>query len=180
VRINPELLIGKELNDGWVIDRSHPSYSGATGGEHSLCYVARRREDSEAFVKLLDTSINPAGKPDPLSDLQLRIEVFQYERRLVEKCQDHHMSGIVRAIDFGDLLIDELQNPVYYLILELANSDLRKQTELDQRFDLAFQMRVLHRTATGLKQLHAADIAVPTKNPIHRNERTSWARRKRC
>lgn len=43
----------------------------------------------------------------------------------MEKCQEHHMSGVVRAIDFGDLVIDEFQNPVYYLILELANSDLR-------------------------------------------------------
>ena len=66
------------------------------------------------------------------------------------------MSGIVRPIGFGSLNLDTLQNPVWYLILELADSDLRKQTDLHERFDLAFQIRVLHRTAKGLKQLHTA------------------------
>lgn len=75
----PDLLIGKELRNGWKITGNHPSYCGATGGEHALSLVASREDGSEAYVKLLDTSVN-RDKDDPLSDLQLRIEVFQYER----------------------------------------------------------------------------------------------------
>ena len=151
-------LIGKPPKGDWVIDRSHPSYSGATGGCHSLCYVAKTHEGNEAFVKILDTSIDRT-KEDPLSDLQLRIDVFQYERQLISKCKDLRMNGIIRGIDSGQLDLGAEKNPLYYLILELADSDLRKQTEINKRFDLAFQMQTLRRTAAGLKQLHWADIA---------------------
>ncbi len=156
--LNPLLLIDQPLKSGWIIDRHQIPYDGATGARHSLCYITRRDDGEEAFVKVLDTSIDP-NKLDPVLDLKYKIDVFLYERNLVEKCQIHHMSRIVRAIDYGELSIDDHQNPVYYIVLELADSDLRKQTELDQRFDLAFQFRVLQRTATGLQQLHSANIA---------------------
>jgi len=151
-------LIGASLKNDWVIDRTHPSYSGSTGGSHSLCYVAKKTTGEEAFVKILDTS-SDRTKEDSLSDLQLRIDVFQYERQIISKCKDLHMNGVIRGIDYGELNLDTESNPLYYLILELAESDLRKQTEINKRFDLAFQARTLQRTAVGLKQLHWVGIA---------------------
>jgi len=85
--------------------------------------------------------------------------VFQYERELISKCKELRMNGVIRGIDYGELDIDEKNNPLFYLILELADSDLRKQTEINNRLDLAFLMRTLHCTAVGLKQLHWAGIA---------------------
>lgn len=151
-------LIGKSLKNNWVIDRPHLSYSGATGGTHCQCYVAKNDIGDEAFVKILNTSIDREND-DPLADLKIRIDKFQYERELIDKCKDLRMNRVVRGIDYGKLDIDKNNNPLFYLILELADSDLRKQTEIYKRFDLAFQMRTLHHTAVGLKQLHWAGIA---------------------
>lgn len=181
--LNPSVLIGQSLNDGWVIDRHQTPYDGATGARHSLCYIALRDiagkdEKEEAFVKALDPSIDP-NKADPLPDLKYKVDVFLYERDLVEKCQIHHMSKIVRAIDHGQLSVNGYQNPVFYILFELADSDLRKQTEIDQRFDLAFQFRVLQRTATGLQQLHAAHISHQDLKPsnvlVFKNDDTKLA-----
>jgi hypothetical protein len=63
-------LIGEPLKNNWVIGRPHPSYSGSTGGSHSLCYIAKKATDEEAFVKILDTSVDRT-KEDSLSDLKL-------------------------------------------------------------------------------------------------------------
>jgi serine/threonine protein kinase len=158
MKVDASVLIGKNLKNNWVIDRPHLSYSGATGGTHSLCYIAKNDVGDEAFIKILDTSIN-RKKKDRLSDLKLRVDVFQYERELIAKCKDLHMNGVIRGIDYGELDIDKKNDPLFYLILELADSDLREQTEINKRLDLAFQMRTLHRTAVGLKQLHWAGIA---------------------
>lgn len=156
--MKPEFLIGKRLQNGWVIEKCRPSFPEATGGCQSLGYIARRNDGGEAFVKLLDTTVNEDNS-DPIADLKLRLDVFQYERRLVEKCCNHKMSRIVRAIGFGKLENETASNPVYYLIFELAECDLREQVDLDHRFNLACRLRVLHQTAVGLKQLHWANIA---------------------
>jgi hypothetical protein len=157
------------LKNGWSIEDRHILSHHATGGRHSLGYIAKHPDGRQAFIKLLDPTLNRELDPiKALDDLRLRIEVFQYEQRLVEKCQRQSMSRVVRAIDAGELTDDAESNPIYYLTFELAECDLREQADLDRRFDLAFRMRVLHQATIGLKQRHWAQIALqlaPAKLP---------------
>ena len=75
----------------------------------------------------MDPTLNRELDPlDALDDLRLRIEVFQYEQRLVEKGTRRSMSQVVRAIDAGELTDDAESNPIYYLTFELAECDLRE------------------------------------------------------
>ena len=83
--MQPESLIGTPLKNGWTIEDRHILSHHATGGRHSLGYIAKHPDGRQAFIKLLDPTLN-RDAPDPLDDLRLRIEVFQYEQRLVEKC----------------------------------------------------------------------------------------------
>jgi len=162
--MQPESLIGKQLRDGWTIEGRREFSPHATGGRHSLGYIAKHPDGRQAFIKLLDPTLN-RDAPDPLDDLRLRIEVFQYEQKLVEKCQRQRMSRVVRAIDAGELTDDLDSNPIYYLTFELAECDLREQADLERRFDLAFRMRVLHQASVGLQQLHWAQIALQDLKP---------------
>jgi hypothetical protein len=86
--MQPESLIGKQLKNGWTIEDRHILSHHATGGRHSLGYIAKHPDGRQAFIKLLDPTLNRELDPiKALDDLRLRIEVFQYEQRLVEKCQ---------------------------------------------------------------------------------------------
>ena len=121
-------------------------------------YPARNDKGDAGFVKVLDTRIN-RDLPDPLADLKLRIDVFQYERQILEQSIHRGMSAVVRAIGFGILDDANSSNPIYYLVFEMAKCDLREQVDLSRRFDLAFRLRVLHRAAVGIQQLHGDQIA---------------------
>ncbi len=151
-------LVGKQLRNGWKIERERSSLPSATGCKHSVACIAHNSDGRQAFVKVLDTTVDRA-MPDPLADLKLRIDTFLYERNLVEKCAAHRMSRVVRSIESGEVEDDDSLNPIYYLMFELAEGDLREQADLNKRFDVAFRFRVLHRTAIGLEQMHWAQIA---------------------
>jgi len=153
-------LIGTRLENDFVIESARVPSPTATGSRHSTGYIARASDGRQAFVKVLDTTID-RGAPDPIADLKARVDAYFYERSLLEKTLARKMSRIVRAIASGELATQEQAggNPTYYLLFELAEGDLREHVELDRQFDLAYRLRVLHQAATGLQQLHFSQIA---------------------
>lgn len=152
-------LIGKVLANGFVIERARVPARSATGGCHSMGYIARAPDGRQAFAKILDTTVDQ-NADDPVADLKARVDAYYYERNVVIKTRERRMSGVVRAIDFGEInLAPTKDNPAYYVLFELADGDLREQVELARRFDLAYRLRVLHNTAKGLAQLHFLRIA---------------------
>ena len=146
------------LNDGWTLERRRDLSANGTGACNSVGYVAKHDNGAVGFVKVLDTRID-RYTPNPLDDLQLRIDAFQYERQILERCTKRNMSAIVRAIGFGEMGGNRSENPFYYLVFEMAERDLREHVDINQRFDLAYRMRVLHRAALGIQQLHSDQIA---------------------
>src|SRR4029078_6903029 len=47
----------------------------------------------------------------------------------------------------------------HYLIVELADGDIRSHLDTQAVLDAVFVMKMLHHVAIGLKQLHTANIA---------------------
>jgi serine/threonine protein kinase len=84
---------------------------------------------------------------------------YLFEKALCEKCA--HLSKVVRAIGSGTIVLNESrpETKVEYLIFELADEDIRSRLDASQTLDLVFLMRTLHDVATGLAQLHNAQIA---------------------
>jgi serine/threonine protein kinase len=77
------------------------------------------------------------------------------------ECRNRKLSKVVCAIDDGIVTVDA-DNPlgrVPYLILELAESDVRAELEKHKRFDTAMALRTLHHVAVGLDQLHRNGIS---------------------
>jgi hypothetical protein len=69
-------------------------------------------------VKILDPTIDQEAV-DPLADLKLRVDVFQYERELAEKCTG--MSRVVRAIESGSIASRHSPNPMQRVVHVLGS-----------------------------------------------------------
>ena len=129
--MDPEKPSGIRLADGWTLDHPRDVSTTGSGACHSLGYIASNDKGNVGFVKVLDTRIN-RDLPDPLADLKLRIDVFQYERQILQRCINRGMNAVVRAIGFGTLDDANSSNPIYYLIFEMAKCDLREQVDLNR------------------------------------------------
>ncbi len=80
-------LINQVLHDGWVIEKARPRLPEATGSYHCAAFIARNSKGQRAFVKVPDpTPDKELDAGSALLDLQKRLEIFNYERDLHNKC----------------------------------------------------------------------------------------------
>jgi serine/threonine protein kinase len=149
-------LLGKNLDGGWRVIDLVPRRIGGTGGNFSEGYIVADSEGRRGFLKALDYS-RALKSADPARVLQALTEAYNFERDVLRKCRDSRMDRVVVALADGS--VDVSDQPVQYLIFELADGDLRSQVSAVDRFDLAYGLRALHHVATGLSQLHRENIA---------------------
>jgi len=157
--MNPaEQLKGLTLQNGWtVVDRAQRKPS-ATGGHFSHGYIAEHSDGRRGFLKAMDYT-KAFESADTAEMMQAMTAAYVFEKTLCSKC--HHLSRIARAIEGGFIVVNEGKpfTKVEYLIFELADGDVRAHLDLQETLDIVFAMRTLHHVATGLSQLHRADIA---------------------
>jgi serine/threonine protein kinase len=161
--LNPsEQLEGLVLNEGWTVGPILPKKARATGGNFCQCYIVRSESGREAFLKALDF-FHAFGTSAAVTEVIETITVlFNFERDLLQECTRRNMDRVVKAIASGTVQV-EPGNPfaqVPYLIFEKADLDVRAHLD-DPRLEssLAWKLRSLHHVATGLKQLHGAEIS---------------------
>ncbi len=158
--IPSECLLGLSLSDGWtVVEQVHKS-PHATGGHFSCGYRAQK-DRQVAYLKALDFS-SALASPDVPRELQALTEAFNFERDLLYKCRDRHLSKVVVPITDGSIEVPGFPpfvNRVYYIIFSLADGDIRKIKDTFADVNVAFAFRSLHNVAVGLEQLHRAEIA---------------------
>lgn len=159
---NPaEQLEGMSLEDGWVVGAPIPRNPQATGGNFCQCYAAYSRSGKKAFLKALDFRYAFNNSASLTEILERITTLFNFERDLLEECGRRNMDRVVKAIGSGTANVDP-ENPfalVPYLIFEAADADIRVHLD-DPSFapSLAWKLRAMHHVATGIKQLHGADI----------------------
>lgn len=155
------LLEGLTLDGGYRVATLLPRKPQATGGNFSQCYVVTTLDGKHAFLKALDFHAAFANQNDTMRVIEDITTLFNFERNLLEECAERRMDRVVRAIASGTVRVDS-GNPfsvVPYLIFEKADSDIRVQLDESLGDSLSGKLRALHHVATGLKQLHSADIA---------------------
>jgi serine/threonine protein kinase len=70
------------------------------------------------------------------------------------------MDRVVVALEDGSIRVDNgVFGSVNYLIFEPADGDVRNHLALAARVEVAWKLRCLHHIATGLYQLHSANVA---------------------
>lgn len=154
-----ERLVGLKLPGGWNVVRSTKAGYGATGGNFSCSYDVAHEDGSLGFLKALDYSVAFRAK-DPPSALQALTSAFVFERNILGQCRTRKMDHVVQAIGDGNVTVDDGPlGKVDYLIFERADGDLRGFLSSVENVETAWKLRSLHHMATGLSQLHSAEIA---------------------
>lgn len=154
-------LVGLNLENGWIVDSIVKKTPNQTGGAFSSSYIVKDANNKEAFLKAVDFS-GALQTNDPMSALQELTSAFLFEKNLLYKCRDRKLNKVVLPICDGKIKVPGFHSTiseVFYIIFELANSDIRVVVDSLGFFDLAFYLRSLHNIAVGIKQLHTNGIA---------------------
>jgi len=154
-------LLGLDLVDGWKAIKLIEPKSTDTGSCFSVGYIVRNNDGKEAFLKALDYS-RALQSDDPAKELQKLTERFNFERTLLDKCRNKHMSKIVTAIAHGKITVpgeSSEHGVVQYIVFEKADGNIRQLYNLSKNIDTTWCLRSLHNSAVALQQLHTHGIA---------------------
>ena len=153
-------LEGVSLPNGWTVKQRLELGEVTTGGHFSEAYIVESVHGERAFLKAFDYSAALAA-PDPASTLKALTESFVFERDLLRRCRDRKCDRVVTSLDDGiyRLAGESQADVVQYIVLELAEGDLRIQASKVGGLDAAWLTRSLHHIATGLSQLHGDGVA---------------------
>ncbi|MGO9109587.1 MAG: protein kinase domain-containing protein [Thermoguttaceae bacterium] len=151
-------LKGLRVGNGWTVVEAAIRKPKATGGFFSKGYIATHQDGRNGFLKAMDYTA-AFQCPNTAEVLLAMTQAFVFEKTICDKCA--HLSRVARAIDGGSIQVNPADpyTKVDFLIFELATGDVRSHLDMQAALDVVFIMRTLHHVATGLEQLHRADIA---------------------
>lgn len=154
-------LLGMELDNGWTVVEKMGRNPSGTGGTFSQSYKVRK-EGITGFLKAFDFSdaFEPGANTTEL--IQILTSAYNFERGILEHCQQKKLSRVVVAVDSGHVQVPNYgvaDGRVFYLIFEMAEGDVRCQIASSNRFDAAVCMRILRDISLALWQVHREMIA---------------------
>lgn len=154
-------LMGLTLDGGFrVVEQLTDQPS--SGGMFSVPYIVEDGKGKRHFLKAFDFSEAFEPGKDVISELRRLTSAYEHERDILEHCKNRRLSGVVLAITHGYVHIAGMsrsEGTVYYLIFELADSDMRRQVDLSKRLDPIWSLKVLDDVCLGLWQVHREAIA---------------------
>jgi serine/threonine protein kinase len=108
----------------------------------------------------MDPTLDPTleGR-EQLKELERRLAIFIYEGELMEKCLTRRIRRVIKAIGQGSIAVSGFPNEIHYMLLELADNDLREHATQQKTLDVALNMRILHQVALAIETLHFNQIA---------------------
>ena len=146
-----------------AIDRIADRYDD--DGFFSVTYKASDLGGGEdVFIKCLDLRSyydmeREEGKSllDIISNISVKTK---FERDILTHCQRRHLRHVVRLLDQNELVIDanDPLSIIPFFVFELADGNLRNQKRKPHARALAWDFRVLHNTANGLRELHQLGV----------------------
>jgi serine/threonine protein kinase len=154
-------LNGMQLADGWSVVAKMGRNPNGTGGTFSQSYKVEK-EGRKGFLKAFDFSeaFEPGANTTEL--IQILTSAYNFEKTILEHCQQRKLSKVVMAVDSGQVQVPGYgvaDGRVFYLIFEMAESDIRCQINATDRFDAAVCMQVLKDISLALWQVHREMIA---------------------
>lgn len=151
-------LCGRDLGNGWRVGKLLKAGPVGSGGHFSICYLAEHASGSAGFLKLFDFR-SAVDAPDFMRALQSMTTAYNFERDLLDFCNNQKMKRVVVAMKHGDIEVKGVPlDRAYYIIFELADGDSRAQMEVSEKRNFAWAFRALHNVSSGLQSLHARDV----------------------
>jgi serine/threonine protein kinase len=162
-----EQLVGHELpgrraNVRWtVLERISNGHEEPSGAIYSVGYRVKSNEGHEAFMKVTDLDLLTDETCSIFERTSVAVQAHKFEREILEHCRGNNMDRIVVAIDYGDTIVqhEKGREPIFYLVFELAECDVRVQVDRRTRFDLAWVLAALHDLAVAIQQLHSGEVS---------------------
>ena len=154
-------LPGKKIKGNWHVFDKIERRSTDTGGRFSVGYKVRHDDGREAFMKASDCSLLGEEGDDMFGKFAAGILSYKSEIEILDYCRGNNMDRVVVSIDYGQTLIiyDGIQQPLVWIIFELASSDARRQLTVSSAFDFTWALHAMHNLSVGVKQLHTASVA---------------------
>jgi eukaryotic-like serine/threonine-protein kinase len=160
-----ESLVGYELpgrnKAKWAVLERLSKEHERSGMFYSIGYKVRSNDGREAFMKATDLDLLTNETHSLFERTMVAIQAHKFEREILEHCRGNNMDRIVVAVDFGDTVLSHAKGkePIFYLIFELAECDVRVQVDRQNRFDLAWTLSALHDLAVAIQQLHQGRVS---------------------
>lgn len=153
-------LAGRDLADGWRILERIDRGQDDTGGYRSVGYHVEHIDGRRGFLKALDFTDASSLTGDVTRRVGDALAHFRFEVDLLNQCLARRMSRVVVAITSGEIRVEgaPFLGVIPYIIFDRASGDVRAQLA-SRAFDEARVLRTLHHVATGLQQLHGAQVA---------------------
>ncbi|MDH4100185.1 MAG: protein kinase [Nitrospirota bacterium] len=147
--------------DKWKIIKKRLKTADDNSGVFSSCYEVENVENGQTgFLKAINYkyAFNVLMPGASSIDLLHKLTAsYQYEKELLDFCNDKKMSRIVSAIAHGEYRDPSEPYPVPYLVFEIASGSLKNLVQ-QKRFDLAWKLGAIHGFLVGLSQLHQENI----------------------
>jgi eukaryotic-like serine/threonine-protein kinase len=153
-------LLGRNKKKWTVLERLRREKEYAEGVFYSVGYRVRADDGRDGFMKVTDLDLLTDQNFNVLERMSAALQQHTIERQMLEHCRGNNMDRIALAIDFGDtiLLKDGLKEPIFYIIFELAECDVRVQVDKRTQFDIVWIFCALHDLAVAIQQLHRGNI----------------------
>ena len=149
------------LGNWTVLELARTFHEGSTGG-FSIGYNVQHDNGTKAYMKASDISLLTDENGTFVERMLSAAMQHTFERDILEHCQGNNMDRVVLALDYGETLMvhDGVQEPVFYLVFELAECDANSKVFQDNiSCEPVWIFHALHNVATAIKQLHSGRVA---------------------
>lgn len=152
-------LKGSRKGQTWRVKELKSVGRGHTPGQFSIGYEVENEHGKSAFLKASDISM-AMQSDDPVKALQEVTTAHEFERSILEHCEGNRLENVVTALDAGShvMVVDGVQEFVFFIVFELANSDLRVITDKNAATDLAWVLSAGHSLCVAMSQIHGVGI----------------------
>jgi serine/threonine protein kinase len=160
-----EQLEGEKLPGGWIVGKMITK-KGGTGSNFSVGYIVTNESGREYYLKAMDYH-DAMLHPDTPRAMKWFTDMYLFEKTICDACRDAHLDRVVHAIESGSITPPAAApyGKVEYMIMELADGDVRGLLDRSPTFDTTFMLRVLHNVGVGLKQMHHEKMAHQDMKP---------------
>lgn len=152
-------LVGKTLNDVWLVKEKIKKGGTQTGSHFSVGYIVEK-DGKNFFLKAFNVNAFMSGDGDFMTIITEMTDAYNYEKKLSEHCREKHVNKVSFVLDYGQISLSQFPIPIVpFLIFELANGDIRKAIDFSNKLNTVWKFHSLHEIAIGLKQLHTINVS---------------------
>lgn len=155
-----QMLLGKELPNGWLVVEKIEKESDKSAKVYSSYYKVQKGEQ-KGFLKAFDYSAATKSTNDYTEDLKAILDAFTLEKEILKSCTEYGCKNVIQLLEDGSIDVEEAEKypRVEYLILEYAEKGSVKDVLKNEKITLEWKLLSLHQLAKGLNELHKIKVA---------------------